>query len=81
MFVLSIWLIAIRAAADRLVNTVLPIGAVLVLLSPLVPYALAITAVVMALMVAALVASGAQQDLARPAGPGVRGVDRADVLE
>ncbi len=81
VFVLSIWLIAIRAAADRLVNTVLPIGAVLVLLSPLVPYALAITAVVMALMVAALVASGAQQDLARPAGPGVRGVDRADVLE
>ena len=81
VFVLSIWLIAIRAAADRLVNTVLPIGAVLVLLSPLVPYALTITAVVVALMVAALVGSGAQQDLAHPAGPGVRGVDRADLLE
>jgi low temperature requirement protein LtrA len=81
VFLLSIWWIAIRAGADQLVNTALPIGSVLVLLSPLVPYALAVTAVLMALMVAALVVSGAQQDLPDPAGPGVRVAGGADVLE
>lgn len=36
VFLLGIWWIAIRDSADRLVNTVLPLGALLVLLDPLI---------------------------------------------
>ena len=35
IFVLGIWWIALRGAADRVVNAVVPIGAVLVLLDPI----------------------------------------------
>ncbi|MFI5690395.1 low temperature requirement protein A [Kribbella sp. NPDC051586] len=55
IFVLSIWWIAIRDNADRTVNVVVPLGAVLVLLDPLIPVPFALTAVFMALIVATLV--------------------------
>lgn len=42
-------------AGDRVLNTVLPVGAVLVLLDPLVPVPVVLTAVVVAVMVAAVV--------------------------
>ena len=58
MFVLGVWLIAIRANADRLVNIVVPAGAVLVLFDPVIPIPITLTAVVMIVVVAVLVARG-----------------------
>ncbi|MEU4191003.1 low temperature requirement protein A [Kribbella sp. NPDC026611] len=55
IFVLGIWWIALRANADRVVNVVVPLGAGLVLLDPLIPVPFALTAVFMALVVATLV--------------------------
>lgn len=55
IFVLGIWWIAVRANADRVVNVVVPLGAVLVLLDPLIPIPFALTAVFMAGIVATLV--------------------------
>lgn len=55
VFVLGIWFIAIKDNADRLVNTVVPVGAVLVLLDPVIPIPITLTAVVMVVMVAVLV--------------------------
>ncbi|MGZ0150991.1 low temperature requirement protein A [Kribbella sp. WER1] len=55
IFVLGIWWIAIRDNADRVVNVVVPLGAVLVLLDPLIPIPFALTAVFMAGVVATLV--------------------------
>ncbi|KZF09981.1 MULTISPECIES: low temperature requirement protein A [Rhodococcus] len=58
VFVLGVWLIAIRANADRLVNIVVPAGAVLVLFDPVIPIPITLTAVVMIVVVAVLVARG-----------------------
>ncbi|HWD80703.1 MAG TPA: low temperature requirement protein A [Kribbella sp.] len=55
IFVLGIWWIALRDNADRVVNVVVPLGAVLVLLDPLIPVPFALTAVFMAGVVATLV--------------------------
>ncbi|HET6740961.1 MAG TPA: low temperature requirement protein A [Kribbella sp.] len=55
IFVLGVWWIALRDNADRVVNAVVPLGAVLVLLDPLIPIPFALTAVFMALVVATLV--------------------------
>ena len=55
LFLIGIWWIAIRENADRVVNTVVPVGAVLVLLDPLLPIPVAITAVIMAAVVVVLV--------------------------
>ena len=54
MFVLGIWWIAIRDHADRVVNTAVPLAAVLVLLDPLIPVPITLTAVIMALVVVVL---------------------------
>ncbi|OAK53189.1 low temperature requirement protein A [Rhodococcoides kyotonense] len=56
VFVLGVWFLAIRNNADRVVNTVVPVGAVLVLLDPVIPIPITLTAVVMVVMVAVLVA-------------------------
>ncbi|MEU3471323.1 low temperature requirement protein A [Rhodococcus sp. NPDC006774] len=58
VFVLGVWLIAIRSNADRLVNVVVPIGAALVLFDPVIPIPITLTAVVMIVVVAVLVARG-----------------------
>jgi low temperature requirement protein LtrA len=55
IFLLGIWWIAIRENADRIVNTVIPVGAVLVLLDPILPIPVAITAGVLVVIVVALV--------------------------
>ncbi len=55
IFVLGIWWIALCGAADRVVNAAIPLAVVLILLDPILPIPFAITAVVMALVVAVLV--------------------------
>ncbi|WP_185759179.1 low temperature requirement protein A [Kribbella jejuensis] len=55
IFVVGIWWIALRDNADRVVNIAVPVGAVLVLLDPLIPIPFALTAVFMAGVVATLV--------------------------
>jgi low temperature requirement protein LtrA len=55
IFLLGIWWIAIRENADRLVNLVVPIGALVVLLDPVLPLPVALTAVVLVVIVVVLV--------------------------
>ena len=55
VFILGIWWIALRANADRVVNTVVPVGAVLVLLDPVIPVPFALTAVFLVAIVIVLV--------------------------
>lgn len=55
LFVLGIWWIALRDQADRVVNTVVPLGALLVLLDPVLPIPFAVTAIVLVAVVVALV--------------------------
>ncbi|MFJ4998235.1 low temperature requirement protein A [Microbacterium sp. NPDC088619] len=55
LFLLGIWWIAIREHADRVVNTVIPLGAVVVLLDPILPIPVAITAAVLVVIVVVLV--------------------------
>ena len=71
VFVLGVWLVAIRANADRLVNFAVPIGAVLVLFDPVIPIPITLTAVVMIAVVAVLVAHGPipNSPSGRSAGP------------
>ncbi|UPO76869.1 low temperature requirement protein A [Arthrobacter sp. Helios] len=58
VFVLGIWLLAIRPIADRIVNTVVPVAGVLVLVDPLIPVPFALTAMILAGTVAVLVWQG-----------------------
>lgn len=68
IFVLGIWWIAMRANADRWVNVVVPVGALLVLADPLVPVPVTLAAVILVVVVAVLVLhpplerSGGQED-------------------
>ncbi|WGW11106.1 low temperature requirement protein A [Saxibacter everestensis] len=55
IFVLGIWWIALRDNADRIVNTVVPLGAVLVLLDTFFPTPVTVTALIMVLVVVVLV--------------------------
>jgi low temperature requirement protein LtrA len=55
IFVLGIWWLAIRDNADRVVNLAVPLGAVLVLLDPVIPIPFTLTAVIMVLIVVVLV--------------------------
>jgi low temperature requirement protein LtrA len=55
VFILAVWWIAIRDHADRTVNVAVPLGAVLVLLDPIIPIPLTLTAVITALIVVVLV--------------------------
>jgi low temperature requirement protein LtrA len=55
VFMIGIWWIAMRAHADRVVNTAVPLGAALVLLDPLLALPFALTAVVMTAVVVVLV--------------------------
>lgn len=55
VFILGIWWIALRANADRVVNTVVPVGALLVLLDPVIPVPFALTAVFLVAIVVVLV--------------------------
>lgn len=55
VFILGIWVLAIRSHADRIVNTVVPLAGILVLVDPLIPVPFALTAVILAVTVAVLV--------------------------
>lgn len=55
VFVLGIWALALRRHGDRWVNTGVPLGALLVLVDPLIPVPFAITAVVLIAVVVLLV--------------------------
>ncbi|MFE5338676.1 low temperature requirement protein A [Isoptericola sp. NPDC056578] len=55
VFVLGVWWIAIRDNADRVVDTVVPVGALLVLLDPVIPVPVTLTAVIMVAVVVVLV--------------------------
>lgn len=55
IFVLAIWALAIRPHADRIVNVVVPSAGVLVLIDPLIPVPFALTALLLAAVVAVLV--------------------------
>lgn len=55
IFILGIWWIAMCDYADRLTNIVIPTGAALILLDPIVPLPFAITTVVLVVMVVVLV--------------------------
>ncbi|WP_244632370.1 MULTISPECIES: low temperature requirement protein A [unclassified Microbacterium] len=54
VFLIGIWWIAIRENADRVVNTVVPLGAVLVLLDPVLPIPVTLTALILVGIVAVL---------------------------
>lgn len=55
VFVLGVWLLAIRRHGDAWVNVCVPLGAVLVLVDPLLPVPFALTSVILAAVVAVLV--------------------------
>lgn len=55
VFILGIWLIAIRPNADRIVNIAVPLGGILVLIDPLLPVPFALTAVILVGVVIVLV--------------------------
>jgi len=55
LVLLGVWLLAIRRNADRVVNTAVPLGAVLVLLDPILPIPIALTTIILAGVVAVLV--------------------------
>ncbi|WP_245607056.1 low temperature requirement protein A [Pseudonocardia spinosispora] len=55
VFVLGVWVLAIRPHADRVVNTVLPVAGLLTLVDPLIPIPFAITAAALGGAVAVLV--------------------------
>jgi low temperature requirement protein LtrA len=55
VFLLGIWWIAIRDNADRIVNTVFPIAALLVLFDPLIPIPVTLTAGILIVLVVVLV--------------------------
>jgi len=55
VFILGIWWIALRRSADRVVDLAVPLGALLVLVGPLAPVPIGITAVVLVAVVAVLV--------------------------
>jgi low temperature requirement protein LtrA len=55
VFLVGIWWIAIRENADRVVNTVVPVGALLVLLDPVIPVPVTLTALILVAIVVVLV--------------------------
>ncbi|MFK4762373.1 low temperature requirement protein A [Microbacterium sp. ZW T5_45] len=55
LFLLGIWFVAIRENADRVVNAVVPLGALIVLVDAFIPLSVVITASVMVLIVVVLV--------------------------
>ncbi|AZS47988.1 hypothetical protein CVS53_02698 [Microbacterium oxydans] len=55
VFILGIWALAIRPNADRIINIVVPAGAVLVLIDPVIPVPVALTALILIAVVVVLV--------------------------
>ena len=55
VLVMGIWWIALRHQRDRVVNVVVPLAALLVLLDPVLPFPVAVSALILALVVVVLV--------------------------
>nr|WP_281286569.1 low temperature requirement protein A [Stackebrandtia endophytica] len=55
VFILGVWVLAIRPHADRTVNLVVPVGGLLVLVDPLIPVPFALTTVILVGVVIVLV--------------------------
>lgn len=55
IFLLGVWLIAIRPNADAVVNTAMPIGAALVLLDPILPFPATLVTLILVAIVVVLV--------------------------
>jgi low temperature requirement protein LtrA len=55
LFLAAVWWIIIRPHANRLVNTVMPVGTLVVLVDPVLPFPIALTSVVVAAIVVVLV--------------------------
>lgn len=55
IFVLGVWLLAIRPYADRVVNVAVPLAGVLVLIDPLIPVPFALSVVILAVLVGVLI--------------------------
>lgn len=55
VFMITVWWVAIREGADRTVNIAVPVGALLVLMDPLMPIPIAITSFVLVILVVILV--------------------------
>ena len=69
VFVLGIWWIALRAVGDRVVNTVVPAGALLVLADPVIPVPVTLTAgIVVAVVVVLVLRQPAGESRRTPAG-------------
>lgn len=62
LFVLVTWLLVIRPFGDAWINTATPIAALVVLVDPIIPVPFALTAVVMALLVALFVWRGPSRE-------------------
>lgn len=58
LFLLGTWVLAIRSCADRVVNVAVPVAALLVLIDPLFPLPIALTALILAVLVGILVWRG-----------------------
>jgi low temperature requirement protein LtrA len=69
IFLLGVWWVAIRDSADRVVNFVMPLGALLVLLDPVLPIPVAITAGVLVATVVVLVLRPPLPEPERIVGP------------
>ncbi len=77
VFILGIWVLAIRPNADRIVNIAVPLGGILVLIDPLLPVPFALSAVILVGIVVVLVwrpplgdkKSDGNERLAENAGP------------
>ena len=63
VFLLGIWWIAIRENADRVVNIVIPVGALLVLLDPVLPVPVTFSAGILIAIVVVLVLRPPQHDI------------------
>lgn len=62
VFVLGVWLLAIRANAGGVVNTVIPVCALLVLLDPIIPIPTVLTTFFMIIIVITLVVASPKED-------------------
>jgi hypothetical protein len=55
---MGVWWVSVLPSGDRVLNTVLPLGALCVLADPLLPVPVALSALVIAAMVATVVVRG-----------------------
>jgi low temperature requirement protein LtrA len=55
VFIFSVWLIAMREHANRVVNVAMPVGALLVLVDPVIPVPITLTTLVVVVLVVILV--------------------------